>query len=500
MPIVNGKYESPIWENNQPPAMDAAEMQAITDSVEESIHALGDYTTPAQKMGLTGDLSVGASLGVLANIGNVHVWRKTVTTEEEVPAGYTLGPVQNSNIDIFGGYSNYNVTERGVWRYSKTISVDANGTISLDNYSLLDVESTWSGNNNDAYVAKQCLSGSFAICIDAPTGWDSENIHPLYPPIVGKVYFFPDDIEVLDIERPDTSGYLEVAANKYQEVTSNPYVPAGTHITYLTSTNRNAYQEGDDAKEAGYVLGEVVAGKTPISMAYDGRGVVIGSTIQVEENGAISFAPDSGATQYWPNSVDVSLMKGKFFHTVGGEGDSDEIGNFSDPNYWVYLPEDAVITRESPVGSSTTIFTTKYQPVTGYPAIPAGITIEYLGVLGDKIRMQIVSYIGTGTSGEATPCSITADFKFKTAEYLGSLRGGSLSPAVTYIDARDKVLSEAITTEFTAYSGFCLDDSQDSFGKKSEDGKTITWYSRYNNRQSNQLNEAGVKYYFRFFG
>ena len=195
------------------------------------------------------------AFNVLANIGNVHVWRKTVVAEADVPAGYTLGPVQNSNIDIFGGYSNYNVTERGVWRYSKTISVDANGTISLDNYSRLDVESTWSGNNNDAYVAKQCLSGSFAICIDAPTGWDSENIHPLYPPIVGKVYFFPDDIEVLDIERPDTSGYLEVAANKYQEVTSNPYVPAGTHITYLTSTNRNAYQEGTDGSEkpAGYL-------------------------------------------------------------------------------------------------------------------------------------------------------------------------------------------------------------------------------------------------------
>lgn len=62
---------------------------------------VGDYTAPAQKMGLTGDLSVGASLGVLANIGNVHVWRKTVVAEEEVPAGYTLGPVQNSNIDIF---------------------------------------------------------------------------------------------------------------------------------------------------------------------------------------------------------------------------------------------------------------------------------------------------------------------------------------------------------------------------------------------------------------
>lgn len=53
---------------------------------------VGDYTTPAQKMGLTGDLSVGASLGVLANIGNVHVWRKTVKTDEKIPATYSLGP------------------------------------------------------------------------------------------------------------------------------------------------------------------------------------------------------------------------------------------------------------------------------------------------------------------------------------------------------------------------------------------------------------------------
>lgn len=453
--------------------------------------------TPLNKANLLSDTvisTLGLSTGVnstpndafnvLANIGNVHVWRKTVTTEEEIPAGYTLGPVQNSNIDIFGGYSNYNVTERGVWRYSKTISVDANGTISLDNYSLLDVESTWSGNNNDAYVAKQCLSGSFAICIDAPTGWDSENIHPLYPPIVGKVYFFPDDIEVLDIERPDTSGYLEVAANKYQEVTSNPYVPAGTHITYLTSTNRNAYQEGDDAKEAGYVLGEVVAGKTPISMAYDGRGVVIGSTIQVEENGAISFAPDSGATQYWPNSVDVSLMKGKFFHTVGGEWDSDEIGNFSDPNYWVYLPEDAVITRESPVGSSTTIFTTKYQPVTGYPAIPAGITIEYLGVLGDKTSIETGSYVGTGTYGSGNPNTLT--FRFE--------------PKFVHIQAGNIGKEDSSGFKFAFFvlgtKGFSIGpgSANELYNLNAKfDGNTLSWYL---GNAAQQLNTKNANYFF----
>lgn len=424
------------------------------------------------------------AFNVLANIGNVHVWRKTVVAEEEVPAGYTLGPVEANKV-LAQSSSNWG-NSYAAFTVASSITVDDGGNVTMNDTSGVEI---WQG-YFDPNKGEDNLLGKFIQFSHVSADHISSDLET-------GVYFIPSNATFI---RDHSSAPFYTKISACQKVNAYPLTPAGTHITYLTSTNRNAYQEGDNAKEAGYVLGEVVAGKTPISMAYDGRGVVIGSTIQVEENGAISFAPDSGATQYWPNSVDVSLMKGKFFHTVGGEGDSDEIGNFSDPNYWVYLPEDAVITRESPVGSSTTIFTTKYQPVTGYPAIPAGITIEYLGVLGDKIRMQIVSYIGTGTSGEATPCSITADFKFKTAEYLGSLRGGSLSPAVTYIDARDKVLSEAITTEFTAYSGFCLDDSQDSFGKKSEDGKTITWYSRYNNRQSNQLNEAGVKYYFRFFG
>ena len=424
------------------------------------------------------------AFNVLANIGNVHVWRKTVVTEEEIPAGYMLGPVEANKV-LAQSSSNWG-NSYAAFTVASSITVDDGGNVTMNDTSGVEI---WQG-YFDPNKGEDNLLGKFIQFSHVSADHISSDLET-------GVYFIPSNATFI---RDHSSAPFYTKISACQKVNAYPLTPAGTHITYLTSTNRNAYQEGDDAKEAGYVLGEVVAGKTPISMAYDGRGVVIGSTIQVEENGAISFAPDSGATQYWPNSVDVSLMKGKFFHTVGGEGDSDEIGNFSDPNYWVYLPEDAVITRESPVGSSTTIFTTKYQPVTGYPAIPAGITIEYLGVLGDKIRMQIVSYIGTGTSGEATPCSITADFEFKTAEYLGSLRGGSLSPAVTYIDARDKVLSEAITTEFTAYSGFCLDDSQDSFGKKSEDGKTITWYSRYNNRQSNQLNEAGVKYYFRFFG
>ena len=177
-------------------------------------------------------------------------------------------------------------------------------------------------------------------------------------------------------------------------------------------------------------------------------------------------------------------MKGKFFHTVGGEGDSDEIGNFSDPNYWVYLPEDAVITRESPVGSSTTIFTTKYQPVTGYPAIPAGITIEYLGVLGDKIRMQIVSYIGTGTSGEANACSVTASFPIEVLFFLGYTGTIYSDPDATGIvngywgDRETGVMfGKYLTTTFAERMAFNGNNGM-SLGKKSADGKTFYWYNR----------------------
>lgn len=34
MPIVDDAYVSPTWRNNQPPALNATEMQAITDTVE----------------------------------------------------------------------------------------------------------------------------------------------------------------------------------------------------------------------------------------------------------------------------------------------------------------------------------------------------------------------------------------------------------------------------------------------------------------------------------
>ena len=436
-------------------------------------------------------LSTGANstpndaFNVLANVGNVHVWRKTSVSESPY---YELGPIES--VDLLGSG---HISQWSTVRSSDSVSVANDGKVSLSNPSTGEwigyaaYGSTPTGNYN--------FTGKFIQVTGThesdTTGTSNGSLPGTF---LEGVYFIPSDAVISQTKKD--SNVFKVQCNKAQKVVG---YKAGTHITYLTSTNRNAYQEGTDGSEkpAGYKLGSKITGNIALTDRTNESSTIYwnySDQVDVSDDGEVSLiAPnrvDFNATQ--SNAVNMAeSLVGNFIMTTSS-------ATAIKANTVYFIPDDASVARE--MSGTKFVYTTAIQSVTGYPAIPAGTTIKYLGVLGDKIRMQIVSYIGTGTSGEATPCSITADFKFKTAEYLGSLRGGSLSPAVTYIDARDKVLSEAITTEFTAYSGFCLDDSQDSFGKKSEDGKTITWYSRYNNRQSNQLNEAGVKYYFRFFG
>ena len=397
MPIVNGKYESPIWENNQPPAMDAAEMQAITDSVEESIHALGDYTTPAQKMGLTGDLSVGASLGVLANIGNVHVWRKTVVREEEIPAVYRLvddttnrnnvgdQTVSHALIFLIGDTT-------AELKYSTEITVNENGVVNLN--SVISTNSVPSPVTvlNGKYIQLRYSFGKGPVNLDT-----------------NKIYYIPSDATVT--LNSNNNGWILV--NKLQYVDAYPAVPPGTHVTYLTSTNRNAYQEGDDAKEAGYVLGDMVSGYL-FASAWTGNAsnYYYSETIKVSDTGTLTQENVKSYTanatnDSWVSNIQ-SAIRGKFI-TVSGEKDNGG----SEGTNLVYIPDDAIVSYfENGVSLGYPynygFLVNKMQQVTGYPAIPAGTTIEYLGVLGDfggssLGYIKYGSYVGTGTENVIIP-------------------------------------------------------------------------------------------------
>lgn len=144
-----------------------------------------------------------------------------------------------------------------------------------------------------------------------------------------------------------------------------------------------------------------------------------------------------------------------------------------------FIPSDATVTV-----SNYKIYASKIQKVTGYAAIPAGTTIEYLGKLGDKARLQVVSYVGTGTYGSSNPNSLTFDFvpKFiviigKNSKNTNNLQYSLLSPLL------DIGAFLSLETNYNAYSAVPI---------VSVSGKTITWYSI---GDGYQLNTAGTKYY-----
>lgn len=351
---------------------------------------VGDYTTPAQKMGLTGDLSVGASLGVLANIGNVHVWRKTVKTDEKIPATYSLGPEEGKAALTYP----QTPSTQASFHYGKTITVDDNGTITING------EQTLSLNSDDSSVQKgNNLKGNFFYC-DPSSTIGGENEFETGP---GNVYFIPSDATIS--REPDTYLGGVIYTSKYQEVRAVPAVPPGTHVTYLTSVNRNAYQEGDDAKEAGYALGRIVKVTLGMSNTNDGTGVDwrYSDSVVVNSDGVVSLGgnPTQLILASWDTPDVCDVLKGKFACpvTTGSRFSTNEV---------VFSPNDTVFSKSSVSGGHVAINAEQYQIVTGSPAIPAGTTIEYLGVLGDfggssLGYIKYGSYVGTGTENVIIP-------------------------------------------------------------------------------------------------
>ena len=384
MPMNNGHYVAPTWVNYGPPALDADELNAISGTVENLDLSQGDIAAPYSKMGLTGTPTIGASLGVLADIGNVHVWRKTVVAEEEVPAGYklvddntdrTLDDVPNALINL--GNSNQRTAYINC---ADSITVDDGGGISLNS-------ATTHYQANDALNAASWLRGKYIklYYINDFGNWFG-------PPALdqNKTYYVPNDAQI-------SVNSATIIVNKLQRVDAYPLTPAGTHITYLTSVNRNAYQEGDDAKEAGYALGRIVKVTLGMSNTNDGTGVDwrYSDSVVVNSDGVVSLGgnPTQLILASWDTPDVCDVLKGKFACpvTTGSRFSTNEV---------VFFPNDTVFSKSSVSGGHVAINAEQYQIVTGSPAIPAGTTIEYLGVLGDPGK-QIVfgEFIGDNTAG-----------------------------------------------------------------------------------------------------
>lgn len=145
---------------------------------------------------------------------------------------------------------------------------------------------------------------------------------------------------------------------------------------------------------------------------------------------------------------------------------------------------------------------------------PSGLSgdyyYEYIGRLIDRVYesrpIAVVKYIGTGTYGSANPVEVTFPFAPRYVMIHG-YRSGTQSPSVIYTKLFNSGSSEVynhpldtnlLTTSYQAQLAPSMSDYPTySYGKKSADGRTISWYctqdlSSYPGKY--QRNEKGLEY------
>lgn len=405
----------------------------------------------AAQIGLPPSTTPDGMFQALGNTGELHVWRKTVKNAADVPAGYTI-------TDKIGVGSVVSNSARITISYSDAVDVDDKGNVSLrepittETYSVRELNQL--GATNPTYI-----SGKFFTATTYK----------------GIMYRKPSVSWVFGHDDDGTYFHGGFVVNGYAKV------PAGTTTTYPVSTNPNAYQEGDDAKPAGYVVGsktETWAISSSVSTAT--ARATLASSVSVGDDGTVSLVspntntPVANETNSQYVSVARDYLRGSFLER-------------SDGTIW-YIPSDANVTSTTSGVSEygapyNYCFVAEMQPVTGYSAIPAGTTIEYLGKLGDKARVQVVSYVGTGTYGINHKNSLTFDFAPKLVIVAVSRDiGNGYQPHPSSNGWKSMFLwIPGINGSFAYGSDVFFTDN----------GKKLSWYA---NSEDSQCNTSGSKY------
>lgn len=445
----------------------------------------------AAQIGLPPSTTPDGMFSALANTGELHVWRKTVVYNQpvpEVPGSYTLGSAtqltagrRNTSTSASSYISNLSV--------SNEISVDLDGNVTLVNPSTVSLRVT----RPASFASDSARTALGGYCYFMATDDTSGEACDMYLPR-GQIFYVAENaVYTYAIKEYDSMSSFD-AAQLVTGVPGTPAIPAGTTTTYPVSTNPNAWQEGDDAKAAGYVVGEVVK-STGTYGFFAMMGFAYGTSyfqkisdaINVADDGSISHVSPVGDISSSTVLDSASILKeriaGKYITLSENSYVKQPYTNELPPtNVVLYIPADVNVKMIHPEDSSVSnqyaLFFDRYQPVTGYPAIPAGTTIEYLGKLGDKARVQVVSYVGTGTYGKDNKNQLTFSRKPRFIMVPGDAFGYAYIPEgmFYYVLAGNYATLEDL---------YCVWD---------DDTNTMTWY--HPSYPYRQYNRSGTKYTF----
>lgn len=426
-------------------------------------------TTPPL-IGLPPSTTPDGMFRALGNTGDLYVWRKTV-----VVGSYYIGASQGNYGCICRntGSASFGVKIQ----YASEITVDSHENRNLVSPSDMTIIANNSGiTSPSATSVANTLKGKFIRLAGIPDGYQNSELRY----VVGSVFYCPESISCF-VKDAFNDGNYYICLNGIKNV------PTKTEnvVTYPVSTNPNAYQEGDDAKEAGYTLREVVMGENILSPESTGSSWSwnYSDSVSVDENGVISLVNQNSLTLksgMAASSADVLIGKYVKQPNAGLFGDGYLLsgGVF-------YIPNNAVVTQKYGGGNSYTYFVIdRYQPVTGYAAIPAGTTIEYLGRLGDKARVQVLSYVGTGTYGSSNPNSLTFDFVPKLLFVMMNKTTNTSDGPHPSANGWIHMFIWAYGVSNTRVASYNLTFEQN--------GKAISWYSGTDGER--QCNWSGVKY------
>lgn len=392
----------------------------------------------------------------LGNTGELHVWRKMVVTGTDIPAGYNVTDTTGVISSGVYGYTDLTIT------YSDAVDVNDTGGVTLREPTTT-YTTTATGFVNKTSEEPKFLSGKFFT------------VNLLNAPIM---YQKPTESWNFSF----TTSY--VSFNSGYVVKGYPLTPAGTTTTYPVSTNPKAYQEGDDAKAAGYVLGDVE--NTTLVIAYRQNTVCnfsYSDALYVADDGSISLANPTSGTAGGSYNGAPTYLSGKFlkFVSISGNG-----GTTLKDGVVYYIPSNATIKIGSYAGYVDAEID-RYQPVTGYAAIPAGTTIEYLGKLGDKARVQFGSYVGTGTFGKTNQNTLNLSF---TPRFLIVMNGDRPTSSHPYASFALFVYGVA--------NGITVGPSSANYEiplYATWNKNSISWYnSNSDYGATGQMNNSGTKY------
>ena len=115
-------------------------------------------------------------------------------------------------------------------------------------------------------------------------------------------------------------------------------------------------------------------------------------------------------------------------------------------------------------------------------------------------RVILGSYVGTGKSGKSNPNQITLAEPFKLLCIYGIQHTDSYT-SISDSDICNIIPSSIIPTEYTSGFGFGMGynyNPRDTYGKKSTDGKTFSWYFDLSPTSGAdvQFNTSGVVYHY----